>query len=182
MLSSVSVTGCLPLLVGEKLAWLPVDVAAQAVLEVAAEYHPASEDGADARGMREEVPVYHILNPDRVTTWSDLLGWIQKLSSRPLAIVPAKEWVERLERLQGEEAKHPSRRLLGLWKEAYGREEGSQGKGEMVFMMEKTRRAVRAMRTVEPVGEEAFGRIWAWMGRSGLAGEGKGEAEGGKTG
>lgn len=177
MLSSVRVTGCLPLLEGEKLAWLPVDVAAEAVLEVAAGYRPAVENEAEARGLREEVPVYHLLNPDRTTTWSDLLGWMQNLSSRPFEIVSAKEWVGRLENLKGEEAKHPSRKLLGLWKQAYCGQEGSEGKGEIVFEMEGTRRAVRVMRTVQPVGDEAFERIWGWMGRSGLAG-GEGEGEG----
>ena len=184
MLSSVRVTACLPMLEGEKVAWLPVDVAAEGVLEVAGKYCADAEGrGADVVEMAKEVPVFHILNPDRTTGWSDLLAWMQTLSPCPFEVVSAREWVERLENLRGEEARHPSRRLLGLWKEAYCGEEGSGGggKGEVVFEMEKTRREVRVMREVRPVGEEAFGRIWGWMWRSGLAGEGKedGEVDGG---
>lgn len=162
MLASKASTGCLPMLRGERLAWLPVDLAAEAVLGVAGMYASTTLDGG------EEVPVYHILNPDRTATWSDLLAWLQRLDPEPFEIVPAREWVRRLEGLRGEEAKHPSRKLLGLWKEAYGGEEGSGG--EIVFEMERTRREVGVMRDVQPVGEEAFRRIWGWIGRSGLVG------------
>ena len=97
MLASVRVTGCLPRLEEETLAWLPVDLAARAVLEVGGRFGGA---GRTSGGEEAEVPVFHLLNPDRETSWGDLLGWMGKLEPRAFEVVTAREWVERLEGLQ----------------------------------------------------------------------------------
>ena len=72
--------------------------------------NPKSQD-------RSDVPVYHILNNDRIATWSDLLSWMRGVAA-PFEIVAPKHWVQQLENLKGEDAKHPARKLLGLWKSA----------------------------------------------------------------
>lgn len=108
MLSSVQVTNTLPDL-DEPLSWLPVDLAAQAVLQIASR-KPPQKDGPD-------VPVYHILNNDHTVRWSDLLRWMEHVAA-PFDTVPAKQWIQQLEDLKGNEAKHPARKLLGLWKSA----------------------------------------------------------------
>ena len=56
MLSSMKVTNSLPDLKKEKLGWLPVDVAAEAVLEVSLSQIRQGEND-------QAIPVYHILNP-----------------------------------------------------------------------------------------------------------------------
>ena len=173
MLSSVKVTGSLPDLKGEKLSWLPVDIAAMAVVEIAL-------DGTTHRygtleGANKNTPVYHLLNPSTQTTWSDLLRWIQQLSP-DITIVPAAQWVHRLENLTGEDAKHPARKLVGLWRDAYCREdiEAGDGKGDVVFEMDQTKKVVSAMRDVGPVTEEMVGKIWEWVGREMMNGSGGG--------
>ena len=109
MLSSVQVTNSLPDL-DEPLSWLPVDLAAKAVLQIAARKPLVHADGA-------HIPVYHILNNDQSARWSDLLRWMRNVAAL-FETVPAKQWIQQLESLEGDAAKHPARKLLGLWKSA----------------------------------------------------------------
>lgn len=159
MLSSVRVTGSLPHLKGERLAWLPVDIAAEAVLQVSLSKTLNVTDGSD-------IPVYHLLNPATQSTWADLLIWLQKISP-PFDIVSPPSWVSQLDNLTGEVAKHPARKLLGLWKGAYCNEDAKQGKQkeEMVFDMTETKRVAAVMRDVKPIGEDQFQKIWEWINR-----------------
>ena len=157
MLSSIQVTGSLPALEGEKLAWLPVDIAAKAVVQIA--FQTSDQ-------QLGEMPVYHLVNEDRTTTWMELLDWMKRLNRAPFKIVSPREWVEQLENLKGEAAKHPARKLLGLWKGAYckdDRETPGEDEPDVEFAMEGTKRAAPAMRDVKPISEEQFEKIWQWM-------------------
>ena len=160
MLSSVRASGSLPDLPHESLSWLPVDVAAAAVAEAS-----SIDDGADSNAEEEEVPVYHILNPHLKPTWSDLLIWLKRLYPG-FSILPPNEWVENLENLRGKAEEHPARKLVGLWRDAYCgdnvKQEGKD-KQELVFEMEKTKKAIAVMRDVRPVDEELFAKIWTWI-------------------
>ena len=163
MLSSVKVTGSLPDLKGEKLGWLPVDVAAQAVVEISTAKDTSTESN--------EIPCLHLLNPSTESTWADLLSWLQKLIPA-FDIVPPSTWVSQLDNLKGEAAKHPARKLLNLWKDAYGggddgrEEEDTQEEKEeegLRFEMAETKKVAPVMRDVKAIGEEQFVRIWGWI-------------------
>ena len=167
MLSTVKITGSLPELKDEKLAWLPVDIAAQAVLQIAFSTSETSEG---------KTPVYHLINEDPTVTWMDLLAWIKELNPNPFKIVTAREWVDQLENVKGDAAKHPARKLLGLWKSAYCAEDSDKGASsektaEVVFAMENTKNTAPVMRDVKPIGEEHFRKIWQWMEREMLDGK-----------
>ena len=157
MLSSVKVTGSLPRLEGERLDWLPVDIAAKAVLEVALSEKQKNADESD-------IPIYHLLNPATQSTWTDLLRWLQKLSPA-FDIVPPSTWVSQLDNLTDEAAKHSARKLLGLWKQAYCTEQGKpKGKVEaVVFDMAETEKVAPVMHDVKPISEEQFAKIWRWI-------------------
>lgn len=162
MLSSVKVTGTLPNLKGEKLAWLPVDLAAQAIIEIS-QY--TTSQLADAKSSATEIPVHHLLNPCTESTWSDLLTWLKNIIP-PFDIVSPSTWVSQLDNLRDEKAKHPARKLLGLWKDAYGNDDGKkEKKEEMAFEMGATKKVAPVMRDVKPIGEEQFGKIWGWIDR-----------------
>ena len=154
MLSSVKVLKALPDL-NQNLDWLPADTAAQAVIEI------ALNKTDELTGTTEEnIPVYHILNPSRATTWSDLLGWMQRLSSGFAVISPAA-WVSRLKNLQ---ENHPCTKLLGLWMEAYGEDKGSMEANEdVVFDTEKTKGVTTVMSNVKPIDEAQFEKMWRWI-------------------
>lgn len=185
MLSSLNVTQCLPRLENESLSWLPVDLAAQAVLEIAASpvlinttqhrsFYSTDED-------QEDVPVFHIINPDIETKWSDLLLWLQAISPemmKYIAIVKPKEWLDRLERV---ETAHPAKKLLGLWRETYcGGDSATAAAAAAaeddipsaamtiarVFEMKQTKLvAPVVMGSVPPIDEELFEKIWGWLSR-----------------
>lgn len=157
MLSSVKVTGCLPNL-KESLDWLPVDIAAEAVLEVA-----LVEKLCHPQENKSKTPVYHILNPSTQTTWSDLLRWMHKLMPDFHIIAPA-EWVTKLTNLEGEAANNPARKLIGLWREAYCKDsEESEKKEDVRFAMEQTKKIAPSMRDIQPVDEKLFRKLWSWI-------------------
>lgn len=77
MLSSARLMGCLPDLSNRlSLSWLPVDLAARAVLEMAfAGASVGRQKGArGAQGTKTHV--YHVVNPHQEPTWPDLLAWV----------------------------------------------------------------------------------------------------------
>ena len=154
MLSSVKVLKALPDL-HENLDWLPVDTAAQAVIEVA-----LNKTDKLPGATEENIPVYHILNPSRATTWSDLLKWMKKLSPGFAVISPAA-WVARLKNLQ---KNHPSTKLLGLWMESYSEDKKSVGaKENVVFETEKTKQVTAVMSDVKSIDEAQFEKMWRWI-------------------
>ena len=170
MLSSVKVTGSLPNLKGERLAWLPVDVAAQAVIEISL----LPPDVAANNGS-QQIPVYHLLNPSTESTWADLLSWLKKVSPAFDVVTPST-WVSQLDTLTGEAAKHPARKLIGLWKDAYCNQDAKKGSQEKekkeeeekegaVFEMVETRKVAPVMRDVKAIGEEQCMKIWTWIDR-----------------
>ena len=154
MLSAVKVLKALPDL-HQNLDWLPADTAAQAVIDIALNKTDKLPGAAE-----EDVPVYHILNPSRAKTWSDLLTWMKKLSPGFAVISPAA-WVGRLKNLQ---ANHPCTKLLGLWMEAYSENKGSVGANEdVMFDMEKTKEVTSVISNVKPIDEAQFEKMWRWI-------------------
>lgn len=154
MLSAVKVTGSLPALGSEKLDWLPVDVAAAALIQ-----------GAEAAARAGEVAVYHVLNDNERPTWTDLLGWLRKVET--CEVVEPAEWVQRLAVAIDEGSEHPSGQLLDHWKRAYGRQREASGGQDIrqaaMFDMVRTKDALPALRSVEPVTEAYFYKLWKWI-------------------
>lgn len=132
------------------LDWLPVDVAAQAFLQATQ---------ADAEKRSGELPVYHVLNPHRQPTWREMLPWLQKKEG--FEVVSPKEWVKRLEAT--DKTEHPALKLLGLWKESYGRQTSQPPSARPLFSLEETGKNVLALRDVKPVDEAYTGRVWDWI-------------------
>ena len=174
MLSSVNVTGSLPDL-KDPLDWLPVDVAAEAVIEAASSINSNTITTKQPRA----IPAFHILNSNTQTTWADLLRWLQKQKSCPhFAILPPANWVEDLERSLASEgaettvSQHPAKKLLGLWKDAYlntnsnNTETTNLNRKEAektTFEMENTTKAISALRNIQPINEELVAKIWTWI-------------------
>ena len=196
MLSTVKVTGSLPELKDEKLSWLPVDIAATATIQISlwergssAPARTENDNPPPTETSPQHIPVYHILNPHHTPTWLDLLSWLQRLKPSlpdsstpptPFQIVPPATWLRQLENLHGDAAHHPARKLLGLWKDAYGADDDDDDqaaandpreqrhkhqKPDVTFEMERTKEVAPVMRDVRPIGEEQFGKLWGWIER-----------------
>jgi thioester reductase-like protein len=148
MLSTARLTKCLPDLGDEPLAWLPVDIAAKAFVQIAEQ---------DKKGV-DEMPVYHVLNPHQEPTWHHMLEWIKE--KEDFEVVSPKEWVGRLEEHEGSE--HSALKLLGLWKEAYGSGDGDV-KQRAQFSMKETKRNVAALKDVQPLDKAYVDRMWTWI-------------------
>lgn len=148
MLSTASIIKCLPDLETESLDWLPVDVAARAFLE------STREENCN----QEKTPVYHVLNPHRQPTWHQMLLWLQNKAD--FEIVSPQKWLQRLEESDNE---HSAKKLLGLWKEAYGN--GVQGSSlqRPQFAMERSRERIPALTEVKPLDEPYVQRVWEWV-------------------
>ncbi|KAM0228652.1 hypothetical protein ACHAP5_011884 [Fusarium lateritium] len=171
LLSTARITGCLPDLEHEVLDWLPVEQAAQAVLEIARSTTGSLDDSTKTSSTKmssTKTPVYHILNPHNSPSWTEMLHWISAYIEGPeFEIVSPQEWIKRLEEaLGGKSANHPSQALLGLWKQSYGREvaAGAKKEGEpSIFDVTQTRHLSPTIRHLEPLDRERLIKTWKWV-------------------
>ncbi|CVK95863.1 related to nonribosomal peptide synthetase MxcG [Fusarium mangiferae] len=158
LLSTSRITGCLPDLPKEMLNWLPVEQAAQAVVEIAS---PTSNGSG--------TPVFHVLNPHTTPTWKDMLGWLAASNEGPeFEIVSSSEWLERLEKaLSDDSANHPSQALLGLWKQSYSKDinNGSSREDQQssFFDVAQTQKVSALIRDVKPLTRERLIKTWKWV-------------------
>ncbi|KAK0784708.1 putative NRPS-like protein biosynthetic cluster [Friedmanniomyces endolithicus] len=157
MLSAVIVTGSLPGLGQEKLDWLPVDVAAKALIQ-----------GAEAPVRDAGVAVYHVLNDNEKPVWTEMLGWLKKRES--FEVVAPAEWVKQLESAVNGGSDHPASQLLDHWRRAYVRQDEGSAKSDreakVRFDMSRTKAALPVLRDVRPVDEAYFEKLWTWISAS----------------
>ncbi|KAF7563552.1 hypothetical protein G7046_g567 [Stylonectria norvegica] len=170
MLSTSSITGCLPNLQHEALNWMPAEIAAQAVLEIVLPTRPSSHtklgNGSRETSLQQGLPVYHVLNPNRTPTWEQMLLWILEDTEEPrFEIVEPKEWVSRLEKaLQERSAGHPSQALIGLWKDGITNTDDSGT--HPIFDVSLAKGASETMRNLKPVDRARIQKIWRWVQRN----------------
>lgn len=148
MLSTASIIKCLPDLGDEALDWLPVDIAAKALLET------TREENCN----QERTPVYHVLNPHRQPTWHEMLLWLKK--KEDFEIVTPQDWLQRLE---DSDTEHPAKKLLGLWQEAYGNGVQNSTSERPHFAMTESRKRVPTLMNVKPLDEAYVQRVWEWV-------------------
>lgn len=156
MLSTVRQSGCLPK-INDKCSWLPVDIAAKAVLDIAFANSASHGDGS---GEATLAGVYHVVNNSTETSFEDLLDWIKHTRKEDFKIVEPKEWMEKLESLDD----HPAKALVGLWRNAYGGDEKVKEDDERVkFDTSEMARISPAMKEVKPVDRDLVEKLWTWI-------------------
>lgn len=170
LLSAARATGSLPDLKGEALAWLPVDVAAQAVLEI------AFGVSAERPGSRmPKTPVFHVANPYQDPRWGDMVSWlVEEAASKQeknadahgglagLRVVAPDVWLQELEALL-ERRDHPARALLHVWQRTFSA--GEREEVGVVFDTQRAEAASAAMRAMRPLERDGVLRMWEWIGR-----------------
>lgn len=148
MLSAARELESLPRL-DENLSWLPVDVAAQAVIDISLGSYP-----------HQDQLVYHLVNNDQTVSWMDLVQWVNKQRDDDLSIVEPMVWLDKLESLD----QHPAKSLLGLWRGSFKNSVDRETDRDPTIF--DTRNAVSGsfcMRDVGPVDEMLVGKIWHWL-------------------
>ncbi|KAL9618564.1 MAG: hypothetical protein Q9160_006748 [Pyrenula sp. 1 TL-2023] len=176
LLSTKDVLGCLPKQ-NAKVDWLPVDTAAEAILDIVSSAGGETKDqeDCDQNGGREtknsqftadSFNVYHIVNPRPDPWWDQMLEWLKKDHENAFQIVEGRAWFHKLtEAFSNSELKHPGRPLLPLWKQQFGTEVPQHQPSE-AFVSTKARIASatlsRAMR--EPVvNKESIRKMGRWI-------------------
>lgn len=160
------VTGSLPALKGEPLAWLPVDIAARAVLELAffvEENRPVARGG----GLKvQKTPVFHVANTLQTPTWSNMVEWlVAEEEQKGMRTVTPEAWLHELESALESGQQHPARALMHVWKMNFTSVDREDGVG----VVSDTRRAEAAsdvMKAVRPLERDAVVRMWQWTKRN----------------
>ncbi|KAK4686150.1 hypothetical protein P7C73_g3978, partial [Tremellales sp. Uapishka_1] len=144
LIRTSKVVGCLPVLT-ERPSWLPVDIAARAIIDV-------------TLGSPQHL-IYHIAHP-HLLEWTDILDSLED-AGLVFERVSPQEWLKRVERSSDDLGRNPSKGMLWLWKQAYGSED--QPVSEVVV---ETTHAVNesvTLREAEPVGKVGMAKmVEAW--------------------
>ncbi|KAL3421850.1 putative male sterility protein [Phlyctema vagabunda] len=161
--STPDVLDCLPAL-EERIAWLPVDIAAQTVISIALSNLDQNEDDSI---------VTHVASTSHHITWIDIISWIQRTrgpDEKPLQIISPRLWLDRLEVLATD---HPAKQLLGLWRKAYSDQdqetESEQDRKRVLasgpdFVPVRTNRVLGGEEwSCTGVDEQLIKKIWAWI-------------------
>lgn len=163
MLSAAKVTRCLPDLSDQALNWLPVDLAAQAVLDLS--FAVCGRHQTARRAMLDKTPIYHVANPHQTPTWADLLVWIRAgagagAEGEGLGVVSPASWLQALEEKLADDGEHPARSLLHLWKKTLAQDDGEH---DQKFDTARAASASETMGMLSPLRREDVVRMWEWI-------------------
>jgi len=159
MLSASRCLGEIPDLGPEPLNWLPVDLAAEALLQI------ADEQSEKAPGV-ESARVYHVLrqSQDHKPNWNDVIQWVKsEMGPEPMWVVPLSTWVKKL---QGLDKPHPAQKLAGLWKSRADGNEGGKFDVEMDavwFDQFETVRTCPKLNSDGQMSQPMFSKLWSWI-------------------
>ncbi|EDN92715.1 hypothetical protein SS1G_08578 [Sclerotinia sclerotiorum 1980 UF-70] len=160
LMLSAGVPGCLNSLpeLPMRLSWLPLDIAAAAIVEIALQN--TLPYTIQPQTARHEAKVFHLVNNSNLT-WTHLLKWIGQERTEELG-----EWLlhAELPSPEGLPDDHPARSLLGFWKTM-----GSEIKEDITvkqapqFGLLRTRQVSSTMRSFVDLDEESVKKMWKWV-------------------
>ncbi|KAF9894710.1 hypothetical protein FE257_006600 [Aspergillus nanangensis] len=133
MLQTAATLKALPAL-DETPSWLPVDVVADAVLELAGVVTSESSSAGGVYSQDSNV-VFHLQNVKTFRWTEDLLPAL-KQSGLEFEVLPKRQWVERLRRGEQDPKKNPAIKLLDFFADKYDNDH--PGRAGLVFDMAKS--------------------------------------------
>ena len=83
----------------QPLSWLPVNIAARAIVEIVSHAEPV------------KAAVYHVLNPNTSGNWTVILAGLKKAGMR-FDVVSRVEWLDRLANSDPDGVRNPTIKLL----------------------------------------------------------------------
>ena len=151
---------------GKELDWLPVDLAAKSVLEIA---FPESKDAGSG-----EPEVFHVLsNLMSGPTWLNVKNWLStpvrlNLDGRQQSIevefLPPQEWLDLLEAEGHKGNKHLAMSLIPLWRSGWIEDKTSiHGQQFLTDKAQKYSQTMQAQATGRGVTKQDFLRMLEWI-------------------
>lgn len=134
--------GALPAL-NETPWWLPVDVCADAVIELGGLAPAGNQTVAYFQPPDEAEVVYHVQNPTAVN-WTDQVLPALAEAGLNFEIVSQREWVKRLRESEPDPKLNPTIKLLDFFTEKY--DNNRPGRGGLLFDTKRTEQKSQAMR------------------------------------
>ncbi|KAF5024861.1 hypothetical protein F66182_3100 [Fusarium sp. NRRL 66182] len=167
MIQTAVTLGALPSL-NEEMTWLPVDLAASTILDL------ANLRGKEASDRTSDPDlVYHILNPKRFHWSRDMLPSMTSAGFK-FETLPTHEWMERLRSSDRDPTKNPPIKLLDWFEGKYGNKAASSAeKGPLDYVTAKSREDSETLRNVPDVTDVEYvkmvlARLQArWAGQEG---------------
>lgn len=129
-----------------EIDWVPVDLAARAILEISGSSFPATPVSgypADTRALE----CWNVVNP-RVAQWEDILPILQE-SHPEVEAVEISEWLDALA-LQQDSKRYPALKLMDFFEEWRASEESGEG-AVMRFETKTAREKSQTMREMQAV-------------------------------
>ncbi|KAI4213775.1 MAG: hypothetical protein LQ351_003741 [Letrouitia transgressa] len=149
MIAAIQKTSAMPTLKGERIDWLPVDVAAKVARHI----------GSWRGGIKDwdgQCPVFHLVNQSTQVTGADLLRWIQSIEWDSCETLPPIDWLRRVETLDS----YP-KSWVDVWRIVYGKIHTSR---EIPFYETwKTAKASAQIEHPRQIRENHFRRMWEWI-------------------
>lgn len=130
LLQTAKTLGALPAL-DETPSWLPVDVVADAVLELSG---IVPNKTAKCLALDPDV-VYHVQNSKTFRWTEDLLPALQQAGLK-FEILPKRQWVQRLRESEQDPVKNPAIKLIDFFSDKYDNDK--LGRSGLSFAMDKT--------------------------------------------
>lgn len=131
-------TGVLPAL-EDTLTWLPADIVAKVVLELA--FLPPAAAPLNA--------VFHVVNPSTINWTNDLLPTL-KNAGLEFDIVPKREWIKKLRESDPNPARNPTFKLVDFFTKKYDNDKVGKGlyyRTELARSLSPTLRDIRVVDT-----------------------------------
>ncbi|KAF4555861.1 Non-canonical non-ribosomal peptide synthetase-like protein 2 [Elsinoe fawcettii] len=147
MIQSATTIGCLPAL-DEYPTWLPVDVVASTILDLA--LTPPENAAKDE--------VFHVVNPGTFHWTRDLLPALQQ-AGLEFETVGQREWVRRLRESELSAEENPPKKLVDFFASKYDSDEPRK---RLYFATDKACRGSRALHNAPRLDAEGVQRMVSW--------------------
>ncbi|KAB8298156.1 hypothetical protein EYC80_001909 [Monilinia laxa] len=138
------------------LSWLPVDIAATGVIDIA--LRKVCSSALVPPPAPHEAVVFHLVNDSTSVKWRHLLKWI----GYDMKAKEFGEWLALAEEPEGLEDKHPARPLLGFWK-AMDKRMKEDLTVKPSFSLLRTRQVSPTMNSFDGIDEQSAKKIWQWV-------------------
>ncbi|CAG1966199.1 unnamed protein product [Fusarium graminearum] len=153
MIQTAVTLGALPAL-NEEMTWLPVDLAASAILDLS----NLTTTTTTNRSSNPDL-VYHILNPIRFH-WTNQMLPSMRAAGFKFETLPTSEWMQRLRDSDRDPSKNPPIKLLDWFESKYGHKASTKAEtGALNYLTDLSREDSVTLRNVPDVTDVGYVRM-----------------------